>query len=573
MEALREVADVPLLVERGPRADGFLYMTGIVQMADAENKNHRVYPRTIWDKTLSESGGFMQRLRANQVVGMMGHPDDNKTIPSKISHVMTKVWVEDRSLPECVVCKASGPVHSHIMGEARILNTTEGVALQKLQEGGVPIGISSRGRGSVRGGSNGQQVVAEDFDLETFDVVLDPSTHGAWLRPVTEQFLQVCADGLCCSTNEDQLTSYRGLVEMALEHGDQSLHGDAQSLIEAIDERLSTPVGAPLEAVRQATQRLREAVAQRKPLGAQHVNEGDGDGQDKNDDVQPGRERVEEQMLDKSNPEVSKLIEEAKRDERRRLSEALAKNDELGAKLKETDANLTAAKAGLGEALTQKRALAFEVQAMRKGIREGLGAGDGGDAGTDMYDADHTLAEAFAASKVVINRLHASNSGLTEENQELSQRVLIAEDFVTRVRVRERRKAIDEHTTKVLEAVGMPAEARPQARQLLTEGAQTLEDVNRRAALIQGLRPGAAGAAAAAAAGRAGAAGLPAAGRQLTEEKRSQASRTDGDGATGDPVSAQGDDRLTEGAITDLTMERLYEQGGAPRTATGSLHS
>ena len=60
------------------------------------------------------------------------------------------------------------------------MDTPAGQTLRALIEGGVKLGISSRGLGSVRE-SQGKTLVEDDFQLICFDIVQEPSTTGAFL--------------------------------------------------------------------------------------------------------------------------------------------------------------------------------------------------------------------------------------------------------------------------------------------------------------------------------------------------------------------------------------------------------
>ena len=60
------------------------------------------------------------------------------------------------------------------------INPNAGIAYS-IVKAGLPLGISSRGLGSVEG-RDGVSIVQEDFEMVTFDLVSDPSTHGAYLR-------------------------------------------------------------------------------------------------------------------------------------------------------------------------------------------------------------------------------------------------------------------------------------------------------------------------------------------------------------------------------------------------------
>ena len=66
------------------------------------------------------------------------------------------------------------------MGKIKVLDTPSGKILQELINGGVTVGVSSRGMGSVSE-SNGQTIVEDDFQLICFDMVSEPSTPGAFM--------------------------------------------------------------------------------------------------------------------------------------------------------------------------------------------------------------------------------------------------------------------------------------------------------------------------------------------------------------------------------------------------------
>ena len=72
-----------------------------------------------------------------------------------------------------------------MIGEAEILSTPCGQVAQALIKGGVKLGISSRGMGSLT--EKGDfSMVNDDFKLVTFDLVADPSTKGAFPGLVNE---------------------------------------------------------------------------------------------------------------------------------------------------------------------------------------------------------------------------------------------------------------------------------------------------------------------------------------------------------------------------------------------------
>jgi len=67
------------------------------------------------------------------------------------------------------------------------LQTPAGKLLESLIRSGVKLGISSRGTGSVKEDKDeSANIVQDDYNLITFDIVADPSTPGAWPEMVKE---------------------------------------------------------------------------------------------------------------------------------------------------------------------------------------------------------------------------------------------------------------------------------------------------------------------------------------------------------------------------------------------------
>ncbi len=139
---------------------------GVFQRADVINENKRVYPRKVLEKAINE---FSQKVKTGRAVGTLEHPVDGRTKAYEISHKITNIYMNE---------------NGEVIGEAIALDTTKGKELKALLEGGVAIGISSRGFGTVKTvNKDGQSIyeVQDDFELETFDVVYDPSTPGAFV--------------------------------------------------------------------------------------------------------------------------------------------------------------------------------------------------------------------------------------------------------------------------------------------------------------------------------------------------------------------------------------------------------
>lgn len=148
--------------KRDVRENGTMYLTGIIQRAEAPNGNNRVYSKKVLEREIEN---YQKLIQENRALGELDHPEDSVINLRNVSHTMVKVWWDG----------------NNVMGKAKILNTPSGKILQSLVNDGIKLGISSRGMGSVHEGPDGRTVVEDDFNLICFDFVSEPSTHGAFM--------------------------------------------------------------------------------------------------------------------------------------------------------------------------------------------------------------------------------------------------------------------------------------------------------------------------------------------------------------------------------------------------------
>lgn len=134
---------------------------GIFGRCNEKNNNGRIYPTAVLEGQLSK---VQPMINERRLCGELDHPQNDTVKLSNASHLITKLEMKGNEL----------------VGEAEILNTPAGLTAKALVEGGVKIGISSRGMGTLSEDANGQKIVNEDFRLVTFDLVADPSTRGAF---------------------------------------------------------------------------------------------------------------------------------------------------------------------------------------------------------------------------------------------------------------------------------------------------------------------------------------------------------------------------------------------------------
>ena len=142
-------------------ANGSIILTGVMQMSETKNGNGRVYPHKILTR---EVENYKKSVKERRALGELDHPDDSVVNLKNVSHLVSEIWMDGH---KC-------------MGKIEVLNTPSGNILKNLVEQNVPLGISSRGMGSLRE-EKGITMVEDDFQLICFDMVSDPSTPGAFM--------------------------------------------------------------------------------------------------------------------------------------------------------------------------------------------------------------------------------------------------------------------------------------------------------------------------------------------------------------------------------------------------------
>ena len=151
--------------------NGRLIVKGVLQRAESKNQNGRVYPREVLLKEVSKY--LDEQVAERRALGELDHPESSVVNLNNASHnVIEMHWDGD-----------------DLLGTVEVLSTPAGNILKELFKSGIKLGISSRGLGSVepmREGEGDTVEVQPDFELIAFDFVSNPSTHGAFMRPVNE---------------------------------------------------------------------------------------------------------------------------------------------------------------------------------------------------------------------------------------------------------------------------------------------------------------------------------------------------------------------------------------------------
>lgn len=160
-----------MIMETIEQNDGRLVVSGVLQRANAKNQNGRVYPKNILEREVKR---YMEtEIAQKRALGELDHPESSIVNLRNVSH-------------NIIECDWEG---DDLIGKVEILGTPSGNILKELFKAGVTLGISSRGLGSVKPLHEGDDQTVEvqpDFELITFDFVSNPSTHGAFLKPIGE---------------------------------------------------------------------------------------------------------------------------------------------------------------------------------------------------------------------------------------------------------------------------------------------------------------------------------------------------------------------------------------------------
>lgn len=157
---------------------GRTIVKGVLQRAGAENQNGRVYPKRILEREVDK---YQTLIKERRALGELDHPDSSVINLKNVSHNVREVHWEGNDL----------------IGTVEVLPTPSGNILKELLRADILLGISSRGMGSTEPLSENRVQVGEDFELIGWDFVSNPSTHGAFMRPLQESVMKQIGSDQC----------------------------------------------------------------------------------------------------------------------------------------------------------------------------------------------------------------------------------------------------------------------------------------------------------------------------------------------------------------------------------------
>ena len=167
-----------------------LFMEGIFVQGAKQNQNQRIYPVSEITKAVNSVQGKIDE--GFTVLGEADHPDDLQVNLDRVSHMIERMWMQGNDG----------------YGRLKLLPTPMGQICITLLENGVKLGVSSRGSGNVTESGN-----VSDFEIQTVDIVANPSAPDAYPDPLYEQIMNgkrgnILLDVAAAKTKDDAAQKY-----------------------------------------------------------------------------------------------------------------------------------------------------------------------------------------------------------------------------------------------------------------------------------------------------------------------------------------------------------------------------
>jgi hypothetical protein len=150
-------------LDEGKSPTGNPIVQGILATAEVKNGNGRYYSKDLWEREIDK---YMENVTANRALGELDHPDSSIINLKNVSHNIKKIWWDG----------------DNVLGAIELLPTPSGNILRSLFENNIPVGVSSRGMGSLKQMGDLMEV-QDDFELLCWDFVSTPSNPGSYMAP------------------------------------------------------------------------------------------------------------------------------------------------------------------------------------------------------------------------------------------------------------------------------------------------------------------------------------------------------------------------------------------------------
>jgi hypothetical protein len=143
--------------------NGDFYLSGIMMQSEVKNGNGRIYRYEELQNVVNECNAKLKE--GFSILGELNHPEDLSINLLNVSHAITEMRMDG----------------NNVVGKMKLLNTPSGNIAKAIMEGGVRLGVSSRGTGNVN--ESGE---VSSFVFTCVDIVATPSAPGAYPSLVQE---------------------------------------------------------------------------------------------------------------------------------------------------------------------------------------------------------------------------------------------------------------------------------------------------------------------------------------------------------------------------------------------------
>lgn len=154
-------------------------VSAVFQKYGIKNANGRIYPENVLKREVDK---YLEgRVTKRASFAALDHPSYSTLSGHDVAHIITDLrWEGHTLIGETEIHTSPGFRHYGVC-------STSGDLLANLLISDCLVGVSSRGVGSVKQTAGGILIVDDDFELLTFDAVLEPSTPNAYIRNTVDE--------------------------------------------------------------------------------------------------------------------------------------------------------------------------------------------------------------------------------------------------------------------------------------------------------------------------------------------------------------------------------------------------